>query len=359
MSTNEPEQENRALEETGGNEDRDTPMITLDEIAVTTDDEYDVPGREMMSTDLRGDSSRRDHPCQFDGFDLPTVGPISSYRLRHFEHARYWHPSNKAFVKVYAQLGLHRYNFLEGTNYRFSLLQSYNRGMTSGAARYYLSLFADCPDSGRTLPFHALVSENRIGRLDISVHIARPRCSEEQPRLCRPTYTCSPLPRWPSSEMFAQRRFYTLNEHELRNTDWVRLYLDLAHSTCDRGMTDSQLSDFYIEQVAIRSLSDADPPRLDSKSVVVYMVYKDLAKDRLGEPCYRKAIIRRVYDESSRSLTFQGKHWSFSEEKEKKKKKKDKKRFALLKKRLGVCGAWRLGIDVYRKRGIRSSSTTR
>uniref|UniRef100_A0A0D3AGT7 Uncharacterized protein n=2 Tax=Brassica TaxID=3705 RepID=A0A0D3AGT7_BRAOL len=88
------------------------------------------------------------------------------------------------------------------------------------------------------------------------------------------------------------------------------------------------------------------------------MVYKDLAKDRLGEPCYRKAIIRRVYDESSRSLTFQGKHWSFSEEKEKKKKKKDKKRFALLKKRLGVCGAWRLGIDVYRKRGIRSSSTT-
>lgn len=264
----------------------------------------------------------RPQVIKFDGFDLPTVGPISSYRLRHFEHARYWHPEDEAFVKVYAQLGLHRYNFLEGTNYRFSLLQSYNRGMTFGAARYYLSLFADCPDSGRTLPFHALVSENRIGCLDISVHIARPRCSEEQPRLCRPTYTCSPLPRWPSSEMFAQRRFYTLNEHELRNTDWVRLYLDLAHSTCDRGMTESQLSDFYIEQVAIRSLSDADPPRLDSKSVVVYMVYKDLAKDRLGEPCYRKAIIRRVYDESSRSLTFQGKHWSFSEEKEKKKKKK-------------------------------------
>ncbi|CAN6877632.1 unnamed protein product [Brassica oleracea] len=296
---------------------------------------------------------------KFDGFDLPTVGPISSYRLRHFEHARYWHPEDEAFVKVYAQLGLHRYNLLEGTNRQFLHLESYNRGMNCGAAPYFLTLLAVDPSSGEKQPFHALVSENRIGRLDISVHIARPRCSEEQPRLCRPTYTCSPLPRWPSSEMFAQRRFYTLNEHELRNTDWVRLYLDLAHSTCDRGMTESQLSDFYIEKVAIRSLSDADPPRLDSKSVVVYMVYKDLAKDRLGEPCYRKAIIRRVYDESSRSLTFQGKHWSFSEEKEKKKKKKDKKRFALLKKRLGVCGAWRLGIDVYRKRGIRSSSTTR
>ena len=103
----------------------------------------------------------------------------------------------------------------QGTNRQFLHLESYNRGMTFGAAPYYLSLFADCPDSGRTLPFHALVSENRIGRLDISVHIARPRGSEEQPRLCRPTYTCSPLPRWPSSEMFAQRRFYKVNTIEL------------------------------------------------------------------------------------------------------------------------------------------------
>ncbi|KAL0694631.1 hypothetical protein Bca4012_061811 [Brassica carinata] len=359
MSTNEPEHENRDVEETGGNEDGDTPMVRLEEIAVTTGEEYDV--RDPIGTDLQGDSSRRDPPRRFDGFDLPTVGPISSYGLRHLEHARYWYPSNKALVKVYAQMGLHRYNLLEGTNYQFSCLQSYNMGRNAGAAPYYLTLFATDPNSsGGVLPFHALVRENRIGRLDISVNIARPRGSnEQQPRLCRPTYTCSPLPRWPSSEMFAQRRFYMLNEHELRNTDWVRIYLDLAHSTCDRGMNESQLSDFNIEQVAIRSLSGAEPPRLDSKSVVVYMVYKDLAKDRLGEPCYRKAIIRRVYDESSGSLTFQGKHWSFYEEKEKKKKKREKKRFELVKKRLGACGAWRLGLDVYRKRGIRSSSRTR
>lgn len=123
----------------------------------------------------------------------------------------------------------------------------------------------------------------------------------------------------------------------------------------------SGLSDFYIVKVAIRSLSDAEePPRLDSKSAVIYMVYKDLAKDRLGEPCYRKAIIRRRYDESSGSLTFQGKHWSFSEEEEKKKKEKEKKRFELIRKRLGAHGVWRLGgLDFYRKRGIRSSSCTR
>ncbi|KAJ0256635.1 hypothetical protein HA466_0095650 [Hirschfeldia incana] len=326
MTTNEPEHE---------------------EIAVTTGE----------STDLQGDSSRIDHPPQFDGFDEPTVGHVSSYGLRDVEYARYWYPSDAAFVKVYAKLGLHRYNLLEGTNYQFSHLQSYNKGINAGAAPYFLTLFASDPDSGTVLPYHALVRENQIGLLDVSVNIARPRGFKEKPRLCPPTYTCSPLPRWPSSEMFAQQRFYTLTEHEVQNTDWVRLYLDLAHSTCDRGMTESQLSDFHIERVVIQSLSDAVPPRLDSKSLVVYMVYKDLAKARLREPCFRKAIIRRVYYDSSGSLTFRGKHWSFSEEKEKKKKEKEKKRFALLKRRLGVWGAWRLGLDVYRKRGISSSRT--
>ncbi|WZY97258.1 hypothetical protein YC2023_069587 [Brassica napus] len=59
---------------------------------------------------------------------------------------------------------------------------------------------------------------------------------------------------------------------------------------------------------SIQSLNGTEPPKLYSKNDVVYMVYKDLTKARLSKPSYRKAIIRRVYNESSGSLTLQGKH---------------------------------------------------
>ncbi|KAJ4915077.1 hypothetical protein Rs2_00627 [Raphanus sativus] len=42
------------------------------------------------------------------------------------------------------------------------------------------------------------------------------------------------------------RQISPLEEHELQNTHWIRLYLDLEHSTCSRGMSESQLSDFHI-----------------------------------------------------------------------------------------------------------------
>ncbi|KAH0921048.1 hypothetical protein HID58_021066 [Brassica napus] len=80
---------------------------------------------------------------------------------------------------------------------------------------------------------------------------------------------------------------------------------------------------------------------LGSQNTKINHVVHELSRGSAGKPSYRKAIIRRVYDKSSGSLTLHGKHWSFSEEKEKKKKKKEKKRYALFKQRLGAYRAWR------------------
>ncbi|KAJ4914965.1 UPF0725 protein EMB2204 [Raphanus sativus] len=310
------------------------------------DDDYSVENDpiyhpELMMIDSQGDSSVSDRP--FDGFgDLP----MSDTKLMHFNY-EYHVPGyrNRALVYRYAELGIHRYNLLEGTDWELFSLKSFNKGMNPCAAPYFLIMEAFDPVSWQLQPFQALVCEKALGVLDISVDIARPRGLEEPPPLCEQGCELSlPLPPWPSSEMITDtQHFYMLEEHELRNTPWVRLYLDLVHCTSSRGVSESQLSDFHILQVTIGSLYVAEPARINSTNAVVYIVYRDLVKFRGGKPSELRAIIRRVYDESTRSLSIQGKHWNPSE-------KKKKKRFALLKKRLGVWGAWRLRLDVYRKR---------
>ncbi|CAH8356026.1 unnamed protein product [Eruca vesicaria subsp. sativa] len=287
------------------------------------------------------------------GFDLPVARPLSSRGMIHYdcerEYARY---PDDVLVKSYAQFGLHRYNLLEGTAWKFFSLKSFNLRANGGAAPYYITLVACDPTSNVHQIFQTLVCEEDLGVLDLSCDIARPLGSnKEPPPLCQAIYEGRlPLPQWPS-EITDSQRFYLMNASELQNTDWIRLYLNLAHCTYNRDMTEHQLSKFDIVEVAIESLTDMERPRLDSTNVIIYIAYKDLAKAQFGKPCDRKVIIRRVFNESSRSLSLQGKHWRLSE----KKKKKKKKRYAMLKRRLGVYQTWRLRLHTYNKCGFRSS----
>ena len=68
------------------------------------------------------------------------------------------------------------------------------------------------------------------------------------------------------------------------------------------------LSNFELEivQVAIESLDDKEPPSLKSKAAVIYIAYKDLAKARTGEPYHCQAVVRRVINEATRTLSIQG-----------------------------------------------------
>lgn len=67
------------------------------------------------------------------------------------------------------------------------------------------------------------------------------------------------------------------------------------------------LAQLEIVQVAVETVDDVKPPTLDSKNVVIYIMYKDFAT---GEPCDSKAMVRRVFTEATGDLKFVGKYWS-------------------------------------------------
>lgn len=128
------------------------------------------------------------------------------------------------------------------------------------------------------------------------------------------------------------------------------------------------LSQLDIVQVAIE---DVEPPNasLNVKTVIVYITYKDLAKARIGEAVDRKAIVRRVINETTGRLTLRGDYWSGDQamniENESmhlpggEKTLDSKQRSKKLKRRLGVHRLWRLSNprwhQVYKTRGLRSS----
>lgn len=119
--------------------------------------------------------------------------------------------------------------------------------------------------------------------------------------------------------------------------------------------------DLEIVQVAIETLDDVEPPRLDSKNAVVYIAYKDLAKARIGEPFDHKAIVRRLFNGTTGILSLQGKYWS-EKKKQLSSEKPSKKKSAMLRRRLGFHRIWRLSNPrwhhAYKNRGLRSSSAS-
>uniref|UniRef100_M4EPL8 Uncharacterized protein n=1 Tax=Brassica campestris TaxID=3711 RepID=M4EPL8_BRACM len=235
---------------------------------------------------------------------------------------------NCALVKLYAKLGLHRYNWLEGTNFQLDRLKRFNMG--SAATAYYITLVARLPTSDLQQIFQVVVEEERLGILDLTCRHSRPQVTEssnkETPflRPHRQRVSISYKNRlldWPSSEIawpssdiaFSDtKRFYVLNESELRCSDWISLYVELAICTSHRRIRARDLSKFELEivQVAIESLDDKEPPSLKSKAVVIYITYKDLVKSlRIGEPCLCKAVVRRVVNETKGILSIQGQQW--------------------------------------------------
>nr|VDD55618.1 unnamed protein product [Brassica oleracea] len=266
---------------------------------------------------------------ELDFFKSPNEFPPrrGGYGLIHVECGGGRAYPNSALVKLYAKLGLHRYNWLEGTNFELVSIMKFN--MCGAASPYYITLVVRLPSSGLQQIFQVLVEEERLGILDLTCPISRSQGTEssknESTPFLRPhsepvsaTYqdrllgwTKSVIP-WPSSEIgFSDtKRFYMLNESELQ-CDWISLYVELAICDSHRWITAKDLSNFELEivQVAIESLDDKDPPSLKSKADVIYTSYKDLAKGRTGEPYHCQAVVRRVINKATGTLSIQGDCW--------------------------------------------------
>ncbi|KAJ0232636.1 hypothetical protein HA466_0288780 [Hirschfeldia incana] len=279
---------------------------------------------------------------ELNRFNYPAGFPHGGYALAHFEcegklGKMYGGYPNCALVKLFAKLGLHRYNWLEGTNFQLGC----SRRRASRHSR---------PHKGTKS------SKKEMSSL-------RPH---RQPV---PTTFKDRLFDWPSSD-FAwpssfsdNKRFYLLSESELQ-CDWISLYVELAICTSHRKIKARDLSKFDLEivQVAIESLDDKYLPNLMSRAALFYITYRDVVKSlRTGESCLSKAVVRRVFNEAKGRLSIQGDCWvedetglAFSEIPS---KKSSKKGFLKLRRRLGVLNLWRLSTprwhQTYKNRSLR------
>ncbi|EOA18283.1 hypothetical protein CARUB_v10006782mg, partial [Capsella rubella] len=78
-------------------------------------------------------------------------------------------------VLLYARMGLHRYNMLQGTNLEFRRVKKYNRTTVTAACSYYITLAAKDPARSKPLTFQTRVNEVCFGKLSLTSDIARPR----------------------------------------------------------------------------------------------------------------------------------------------------------------------------------------
>ncbi|CAL9216565.1 unnamed protein product [Arabidopsis halleri] len=272
--------------------------------------------------------------AESDGFDIEDIdSPVVLTGLLHYDcqksGRRYPEP---LLVKRYALLGLHRFNILQGTSFDLAALLKFNKTMNLTSS-YYITLLAY--DTLLQKTFQVRVDERKYRHLDLTVAIARPKkdqneAAETTKEPFIPHFRCSavsdgvfqgPLPDWPSDGAFHddKSRFYVLEKSEWQATDWISLYLELLILTTDRGMfgiAQTGLPQVQILRVVIETKGEnEDPPdkRLNARSAHVYITFKGLAKSprlvEIGEHVERKAIIRRVIDDSG-YLTLLGKFWS-------------------------------------------------
>ncbi|CAA7048247.1 unnamed protein product [Microthlaspi erraticum] len=200
-------------------------------------------------------------------------------------------------VSLYAKTGLHRYNMLEGTNLQLHRVKKYNRKSACCfmPATYYITLEAVDPATGSVVPFQISSHERSKGEMDVRFIVARPQ----------ETGT--------NGAVFGSKApvFYyvPVQESELKENDWIRLYLELGFVSTNRRAPQSKLSDLKIVEVMVETKEDVEQPSERLKGfidAVVYIKYdEDLGE---GQVCKRRAIITRFVDLESGHMSLKSHH---------------------------------------------------
>ncbi|KAG7644848.1 UPF0725 protein [Arabidopsis thaliana] len=247
-----------------------------------------------------------------DGFDVegiqvpPGGTPLIHYDC-HLPNSR--HP-DPVLVKLYASAGLHRYNMLEGTNFKLVDVMKFNKLMMH-LSPFYITLLAQDPVSRSQQTFQVQVDEHCLSTMDLTVLIARPKAvSTNESVLAPQSFSVEESPEWPS-DFNDGKRFYRVKESELRNNDWISLYLQLVLVSHDRmRISDSDLSKLKIVEAVIETKDDMLPPNerlLNAKTAIVYITFKGFTKCRIGdEHTERNTIVRRIFDEDTGHLSIKG-----------------------------------------------------
>ncbi|KFK42524.1 hypothetical protein AALP_AA1G005600 [Arabis alpina] len=263
------------------------------------------------------------------------------------------YPPCCGLVLLYARLGLHRYNLLQGKNLQLIRVKKYNK--TFGGcviSTFYITLEVEDPAiPASLLTFQARVTELGYRRLLLKCGIARPlgETKKKSALKKKPLFgdmygdksRSELMPDFPSENPFENtNRFYVLDKTELQAHDWIQLYLDLAVATTNRSLEQDRYAptNLKILKVSIETTQDPETPNQghDVYDATFYIRYKDSCQARVGKDVDRIAVIRRILDKNTGDLRLLGRNESSLSIIPKKAKKS---RFRPL---LGVHKPWRL-----------------
>ncbi|KAG7616386.1 putative protein MS5 [Arabidopsis thaliana] len=231
-----------------------------------------------------------------------------------------------AHIVLFARMGIHKYNMIQGTNLQLSCVEKYNYRSPRVYSAFYITLIAKDPDACNSLvTFQTRVVEEGFNMTKHSCNIARPNPGpQENAALPRHPVDLEPvdvfykgsLPEWPPEDAFNDnKRFYVVKKSELLTHDWIRLYMELAFLKAHlRSPKNPNLSKLVIVMVAIETKDNMEPPseRLKARNAFFYIKYKYHAnkgrgpKRRLGHKTHdRIAIVRRTLDKNTGYLTLE------------------------------------------------------
>lgn len=245
-----------------------------------------------------------------EGFDV-SAAPFNFNPVR----KHYCDDGCSDLVILYARMGLHRYNFLQGKKLQLSCVKKYTKPSVSHINNYCITLEAEDPDMcGSPQTFQTEVSEARFRKFDLQCRIARflGETNKTITGMIKHLDKDSKVLEFPQENPFVEdgtNRFRLLKDSELQDNDWIRLYLELAVATTNKkiGRYSHSLTSLKILKVAMESsqgLCDFD--------AVFYIEYEDSCESRVGKDVHRVAIVRRILDKQSKLLHLFGHNQSIN-----------------------------------------------
>ncbi|KAJ4887582.1 hypothetical protein Rs2_27330 [Raphanus sativus] len=210
---------------------------------------------------------------------------------------------------LYARLGIHKYNMIQGTNLQLHGVEKYNVYNKLPYSIHYVTAVAKDPAAGGSLvTFSPVFMKKALTSRDAQAY--SPLAKSEPKDKSR-------LPEWPGEDAFDDKKhYYVLKKSEIRKNDWIRLYLELAFYTANMCLPNLDLSKLVIMKVVVYTSDEnivVPNERLNARNAIFYIKYKycpHKSKAHHGFKTTRDriAIVRRNLDKISGAitLTFEG-----------------------------------------------------
>ncbi|CAH8340134.1 unnamed protein product [Eruca vesicaria subsp. sativa] len=208
-------------------------------------------------------------------------------------------------VQLYAKVGLHRYNMLQGTNLHLHEIEKYVLVCTFMPVAYYITLIAQDPATSSFVVFQTQVDQRDLGQMDFSCFISRPKGLIYYRFLYKVGNTLmndiDNVAALISPSLFASQ----LQKSDWEEHDWIHLYMEIVFFYRDRWLNHN-MSDLKILDVVLETSEDLPYETVlkSLRNVTVYIRYdQDLGADGV---CKHIAIVRRTVEPTTHCVCLLG-----------------------------------------------------